>query len=146
MDLKDLQIRPTVKAPSNVVVKFGRKTVVDKEPSQKQLSPRDPSMFAEEKEAAESKTNAAFVMDMRETSRINRELILAKLKKYISNSAPGDLEKVSSKEIQEKERESSKEIQEKERESSKENEKEELELELEPDVVVKKVKPKMVIE
>lgn len=139
MNLNDLKIRPNVKAPSDVVVKFGRKKVIDKDPSQKQLSLRDPPMFAEEKNVVESKSNETFVLDMRETSRVNRELILAKLRKYISNSDSGDLEKVSSKKI---EKEFSKEVD----EEVEEDEKQTKEIEKEPIEVIKKAKPKMVIE
>ena len=143
MDLNDLKIRPTVKTKSDVVVKFGRKKVVEK----------DHPMFAEEKETVESKTNDNFVLDMRETSRINRELILAKLRKYISNSAPGDLEKVSSKEKEldkvsseeKKEEEVEAEIKEVE-ELEKESVKNDKEIAKEKEPEVKKAKPKMVIE
>ena len=130
MDLNDLKIRPTVKAPSDVVVKFGRKKVVEK----------DHPMFAEEKDAVASKPNEIFVLDMRETSRINRELILEKLRKYISNPAPGDLEKVSLKNV---EKESS---EEKKEEKDNEVVKKAKEPVNEKEPEIKKAKPKVVLE
>jgi hypothetical protein len=130
MDLNDLKIRPTVKAPSDVVVKFGRKKVVEK----------DHPMFAEEKDAVASKPNETFVLDMRETSRINRELILEKLRKYISNPAPGDLEKVSLKNV---EKESS---EEKKEEKDNEVVKKAKEPVNEKEPEIKKAKPKVVLE
>lgn len=146
MDFKDLQIRPTVRGPSHVTVKYGLKKVVDKEPSQQKLSLNDHPMAAKEKENVESKPNETFVLDMRETSRINRELVLAKLRKYISNPEPGDLEKVSDKEAnkefkEKKTKEVDEELKEKEA-----KEVDELEKEKEPDVVLKKAKPKIVLE
>ena len=130
MNFGDLKIRPPVKSPSNVVVKFGRAKVVDK----------DHPMFSKEKEAIESKTNENFVLDMRDTSRIDRELIMAKLRKYILNPAPGDLEKVSSKEKEADSEE--KEEKEKSEEKKKEDE-DEIEKVTE---AVKKAKPKIVLE
>ncbi len=86
MNFGDLKIKPHAKGPSDLIVKFGRK----KEPIEKEHP-----IFLNEKEQINGpieKTEIKMVLDMRETSRIDRELILAKLRKYISNPPSAYLE------------------------------------------------------
>ena len=156
MNLRDLQIKPTAKGPSEIIVKFGPK---------KKVAEKGHPIFLEgreEKESSKLVPNDSFLLDLRESSLLNRDLILARLKKFISNPPSEDLEEekvVKNKIVEEVEIEGEEKVEkveiEGEEKVEKEGEKvrkEKVEVEIEEGKVAeeeqktKKVKQKVAIE
>ena len=98
MNLRDLQIKPTAKGPSEIIVKFGPKKKVAEKGHPIFLEGREEK---EVKESGKLVPNDSFLLDLRESSLLNRDLILARLKKFISNPPSEDLEeeKVAKKKV-----------------------------------------------